>query len=89
MWLSRIRLILRTTSHGDKMNSIYLISALVVIVISLVLMLIWVSKASGGAEEERNALRDGEKRREKFDEEINRPPARGRDLLDKLRDMGR
>ena len=70
------------------MNSLYLVAALVVIVISLTLLLVWVAKAGGQSDEERDALKDGEKRREKFDEEINRPPARGRDLLDKLRDMG-
>ena len=70
------------------MTSLYLVAALVVIVISLTLLLIWVARANGRADEERDALKDGERRREKFDEAINRPPARGRDLLNKLRDMG-
>ena len=70
------------------MTSLYLVSALVVIVISLTLLLLWVAKSGGQAEEERDALKDGEKRRERFDEAISRPPARGRDLLNKLRDMG-
>ena len=55
----------------------------------LVGVIVLVSKSSGRSIAERNALKDGEKRREKFDEEVSKLPARGRELISRLRDMGR
>ena len=71
------------------MTTIQLIGAGVLVIGILVGVIVWVSRSSGRSIAERNALKDGEKRREKFDEEVSKLPARGRELINRLRDMGR
>ena len=72
------------------MTSLYLVGAFIVIIGALVGVVVWTSKSSGQSIAERDALKEGESRREKFDEEVgSRPVARGMDLIDRLRNMGR
>jgi hypothetical protein len=71
------------------MTSLYMVGAFIVIIGALVGVVIWISKSSGKSIAERNALKEGESRKDKFDEETSRPVARGFALLNRLRDMGR
>jgi len=71
------------------MTSLYLVGGLVAVIGILIFIVVRVSKSSGKSIAERNALREGQDRREVFDEEASRPAARGRDLIKRLRDMGR
>ena len=71
------------------MTTIQLIGAGVLVIGILVGVIVWVSRSSGRSIAERNALQDGEKRRGKFDEEASKRAARGRELISRLRDMGR
>jgi len=71
------------------MTSLYMVGAFIIIIGALVGILVWVSKSSGKSIAERDALKEGESRRSKFDEKTNRLSARGSDLLKRLRHMGR
>ena len=66
-----------------------MVGAFIVIIGALVGVVVWTSKSSGKSIAQRDALEEGESRREKFDEETSRPIARGFALLNRLRDMGR
>ena len=70
------------------MTSLYLVGGFVAVVGIAMGILVWVSRSSGKSSAEWDTLEEGHNRREAFDEETNRPVARGRDLLDRLRDMG-
>jgi len=71
------------------MTSLYMVGAFIVIIGALVGIVVWTSKSSGQSIAERDTLKEGESRREKFDEATSRPIARGFALLNRLRDMGR
>jgi len=71
------------------MTSLYLAGAFVLIIGMLVGILVWISKSSGKSISERDALREGQRRRNRFDKEMSRPVARGRDLIERLRNLGR
>lgn len=71
------------------MTTIQLIGAGVAVIAMLVFIIVWVSKSSGKSIAERDSLREGQDRREKFDEETSRPIARGAELIARLRNMGR
>ena len=71
------------------MTSLYMVGAFIVIISALVGIIVWTSKSSGQSIAERDALKDGESRRGKFDEAVSRPIARGMDLVNRLRNMGR
>ena len=71
------------------MTTLQLIAAGVLVIGMLVGVIVWISRTAGRAVAEANALSEGEDRREKFDEESSRPVAVGRDLLRRLRHMGR
>lgn len=71
------------------MTTIQLIGAGVAVIGMLVCVIVMVSKSSGKSVAERNALKEGQDRREKFDEETSRPIARGAELIARLRNMGR
>jgi len=71
------------------MTTIQLIGAGVAVIAMLVWIIVWVSKSSGRSIAERDALKEGQDRREKFDAEVSRSIATGRDLIDRLRNMGR
>lgn len=71
------------------MTTIQLIGAGVAVIAMLVWIIVWVSKSSGRSIAERDALKEGQDRREKFDEEVSRSISTGRKLIDRLRHMGR
>ncbi len=71
------------------MTSLYMVGAFIVIIGALVGVVVWTSKSSGKSIAERDALKEGQSRRERFDEAMHRPIARGNELLDRLRNMGR
>jgi len=71
------------------LTSLYLVGGFVAIIGILIFIVVRVSKSSGRTTAERNALKEGGKRRERFDEEISKRTARGRELISRLRDMGR
>ena len=71
------------------MTTIQLIGAGVLVIGMLVGVIVWVSRSSGRSIAERNALKEGGKRREKFDEAVSKRTASGRELISRLRDMGR
>jgi hypothetical protein len=65
------------------------LAASVALFIGVILILVRVSKSGGSSIAERDAFKDGEKRRGKFDEETSRPVATGNDLIDRMRNLGR
>ena len=67
------------------------LAAGVALFIGVILILVRVSKSGGKSIAERDSLKSGEKRREKFDEEVSSRPAftDGADLIKRLRNMGR
>lgn len=65
------------------------LAAGVVLFIGVILILVRVSKSGGKSIAERDSLKSGEKRREAFDDETNRPVATGDELVDRMRDLGR
>ena len=71
------------------MASIYLVAGIVAITGILIWIVVWMSKSSGRSIAERDSLLEGQSRRERFDQAISRPIARGNELLDRLRNMGR
>ena len=71
------------------MVTLELIGAAVLIFLVLIGIVVWVSKSSGKSVAERDSLKEGHRTRNRFDEENSKPPASGRALIERLRDMGR
>ena len=71
------------------MTSLYLVGGLVAIIGILIFVVVRVSKSSGRTTAERNSLKLGESLRGKFDAEIEKRPVRGKELLARLRSMGK
>jgi len=71
------------------MTTLQLIGAGVLVIGMLVGIIVWIARSGGKSVAERDALKDGQDRRDEFDEEVSRPVATGNDLLERLRDMGR
>jgi len=61
----------------------------VVVFIAVVWILVSVSKKAGASTARVNTLREGERRREDFDNASRRPLAFGRALVNRLRDLQR
>jgi hypothetical protein len=70
-------------------TSLYLVGGLVVVIGILIFVVVRVSKSSGRTTAERNSLKLGESLRGKFDAEIEKRPVRGKELLARLRSMGK
>jgi len=71
------------------MTTLQLIGAGVLVIGLLVGVIVWISRSGGKSVAERDALKDGQDRREAFDEATSRSVAVGHDLIERLRNMGR
>jgi len=71
------------------MATLQLIGAGILVIGMLVGIIVWASRTAGRASAEARALGEGENRREAFDNENSRPVSVGRDLIKRLRNMGR
>jgi len=71
------------------MTTLQLIGAGVLVVGMLVGVIVWVSRSGGKSIAERNSLKEGQGRRDRFDEATSRGIAVGNDLIERLRNMGR
>ena len=71
------------------MTPLYLVMGFVLVIGIAMWILVSISRSGGKSIAQRDSLKEGEKRREAFDEEVSRPNARHFDLLKRLRDMGR
>ena len=71
------------------MTTLQLISAGVLVIGLLVGVIVWIARSGGKSIAERDALMDGQSRRDRFDQATSRSVAAGRDLIERLRDMGR
>ena len=71
------------------MTSLALVGGVVLIIAILIGVVVSVSKKSGSSTAERDALRKGERLRNAFEKETSRSVASGRDLIERLRNMGR
>jgi hypothetical protein len=69
------------------MTSLYLVGGLVAVIGILIAIVVWVSKSSGQSIAERDALKEGQDRRDEFDEETSRPVAKGDSLIDRMRNL--
>lgn len=71
------------------MTSLYMVVGGVVVFVSVIWILVAVSKKAGSATTKADSLSEGESRREAFDEATSRAVATGNDLIDRMRDLGR
>jgi len=64
---------------------LYLVLGGVTVLAVIVLLLVRQAKSAGAATAQRDTLAEGEERREAFDEAVDRPLARGSELIARLR----
>tara|TARA_R110000824_G_scaffold33602_9_gene107680 strand:- start:1878 stop:2093 length:216 start_codon:yes stop_codon:yes gene_type:complete len=71
------------------MTAVTMVAGGVVLFLAVVGIIVAVSKSAGRAESMNASWKEGDKRRASFDEAMSRRVATGKQLIQRLRDMGR